>query len=238
MVKLKEILTILKRDLACQISFPKSLSFLPPLVLIFCTMARYFQLHGGVSRFRSPCEDVVGAELCQSSSMSHPHSHCVCVCVREGLQGKCWHLGLKQRLFYPCLPHWNSFIKLNDASVSLAVTLMLEGTLSVYMCSMADRIHLRPDCHFVAFLSAVPVCLKACLFVCACVPWPSSGVTVWFHGSSHTWLVRLFLTEDSCLGIGRLLESQQTFFSGISNDPRRLRIILFLRNVKGPVYEI
>lgn len=205
-------------------------------------MARYFQLHGGVSRFRSPREDVVGAELCQSSSMSHPHSHCVCVCVREGLQGKCWHLGLKQKLFYPCLPHWNSFMKCISHWMTLPCHLQSPWCLWVRwacICALWQyRIHLRPDCHFVAFLSAVPVCLKACLFVCACVLWPSSGVTVWFHGSSHIWLVRLFLTEDSCLGIGRLLESQQTFFSGISNDPRRLRIILFLRNVKGSEYEI
>lgn len=67
--------------------------------LIFCAMASYFQLRGGVSRFRSTHKDVEGEELCQSSSMSHPHSHCMCVC--EGTAGEMLTSGFKAEAAIP-----------------------------------------------------------------------------------------------------------------------------------------
>lgn len=55
----------------------------------FCAMASYFQLRGGVSRFRNTHKDVEGEELCQQ--LNESSSLPLYVCVR-GLQGKCWHL--------------------------------------------------------------------------------------------------------------------------------------------------
>jgi len=120
------------------------------------------------------------------------------VCVM-GLQGKCWHLGLKP---YPCLLHRNSNIQCIGHWMTLPCH--LPSPCSVCLCSGCVF-----ECHIVSFHGVfVCVCcacmLKACLCVCMCVLWPLSGVTVWFHGSSYTWLVRLFLADESAFLQDRL----------------------------------
>lgn len=118
------------------------------------------------------------------------------VCVR-GLQGKCWHLGLKLKPPYLCLPYRNSSIQCIGHWMTLPCHLL--SPCAVCLCSECVF-----ECHIVSFHSVcVYICcscmLKACVCVCMRVLWPLSGVTVWFHGSSHTWLGRLFLADVSAL---------------------------------------
>ncbi len=126
------------------------------------------------------------------------------VCVCEETAGEMLTSGLKPKMPYPLssLQKWQytMYRLLNDSSVSFAVTLF--SVFVLWVCSACNSSH-ATLCLLIVCVSAVPVCWRhVCL--CVCVLWPLSGVTVWFHGSSYTWLVRLFLAEDSALPQDRL----------------------------------
>lgn len=102
------------------------------------------------------------------------------VCVR-GLQGKCWHLGLKLKPPYLCLPYRNSSIQCIGHWMTLPCHLL--SPCAVCLCSECvfecHIVSFHSVCVYLLFLHAEGMCL--CVYACPVA-------SVWGH-CMVPWLI-------------------------------------------------